>query len=348
MEQVFDPSYLDDYRIPGMYTNTEWERYKWFHSRNIKNKNAPDEKITLSSMRINLPKMEKGFVRERRAGKYVERKVNLFQKSGGFIRRMKHETLFDGTVVKPYVTLDQISVDVNTGEEFLPPPEQWKFCKEQTSRFSDPKQVKKTCESFKWLIRANEDRIRLFVTLTYAENMTDTKRLYQDYRKFIMKLRYQFPQISGYLVAFEPQKRGAWHAHILLLSNNPYLYISNTVMHRIWGFGFTKTQAVKRIRDVGSYLTSYLTNLKQGEKTKKGARLYMYPRGFHFLRSSHDVNRTTLTRWYGEFDKVNLPGDSELIYDYENVRPLNRERTLYNITKIFCFREYDDLLCTDA
>ena len=51
-----------------------------------------------------------------------------------------------------------------------------------------------------------------WICLTYAENMTDTKRLYLDFDKFIKKLRYHYGHFE-YIVAMEPQGRGAWHAH---------------------------------------------------------------------------------------------------------------------------------------
>ena len=342
---------LNESRVPGLMSDAEWrlymyERYKEWERESVSPGTQscapvpPAESVPLSSLRKERPIMTEGYVTERRSGRYVERRVRNIQSRGGNIRRLPFETLFDGTVVKPYITRDQETFDYDTGEVLLPPYEEWKFCKEGNSRYSDPKQVRRTCDNFKWLIRANERNVRLFVTLTYKRNMTDTRQLYDDYRSFVQRLRRAYPAITGYLVAFEPQKRGAWHAHILLLSDKPCLYIPNKRMRGIWGHGFTKTQAVKRIRDVGTYLTSYLTNLKQGNRTKKGGRLGMYPKGFHFLRCSQKgVSRTQLTRWYGEFDHINLNSDSELIYDYENVRRLGGD--FYSVTKIFCFMETD-------
>lgn len=341
---------LYENRIPGLMSDAEWTLYVYEcykrhvarSDRDVPATPAVVEFVPLADLRRQRPEMLEGYVTERRAGKYVERRVRNIQSPGGHIRRLPFETLFDGTVVKPYITLDQLSIDYETGEEIMPPPEEWKLCKDGNSRYSDPKQVRKTCDNFKWLVRANERNVKLFVTLTYKENMRDTRRLYDDYRKFVQKLRRAYPAVTGYLVAFEPQARGAWHAHILLLSDRPRLYIPNKRMRALWGHGFTKTQAVKRIRDVGTYLTSYLTNLKQGNKTKKGGRLGMYPKGFHFLRSSREgVSRTALTRWYGEFDKINLPGDCELLYDYENVTRLRQGTDLYKVTKVFCFKETD-------
>lgn len=338
-------------RIPGLMTDTEFDlylykEYKRFIAGEYTATASTDsptvgESVTLRTLRKELPEIKEGYVTERRAGRYVERRVRNMQAQGGLIRRLPYETLFDGTVVKPYVLKKDIEIDPETGEEIIY-ADTIRLCKDGNSRFSNPHIVRRTCDNFKWLIRANESDIRLFVTLTYKRNMTDTKQLYQDYRKFVQKLKRAYPCITGYLVAFEPQKRGAWHAHVLLLSHKPFLYIPNKRMRGIWGHGYTKTQAVRKIKDIGSYLTAYLTNVKEGAKTKKGARLGMYPKGFHFLRSSKDgVSRTALTRWYGEFDKINLPGNCELIYDYENVRRVNRELDLYKVTKIFCFKETD-------
>lgn len=305
---------------------------------------ALEKAVPLSHIRQKKETIKEGFVTERRAGKYLERRVRKVQSSGGLIRRLPFEYPFGKELpFKPYVLSKDIYCDTETGEEILPDRKDWHWCKDYSSRNSDPKQVKKTCENFKWLVRANERHIRLFVTLTYAENMTDTKRLYDDYRKFVQRLKRAYKQIDGYLVAFEPQSRGAWHAHILLISHDAFLYIPNKKMHQIWGHGFTKVQRVKHIRDIGSYLTAYLTNLKEGNRTKKGKRLEMYPRGFHFLRSSRDgISRTDVNKWFGRFDEISYPGEIELIYDYEHCRPLDREGQVMQVTKIFCFKKKEN------
>ena len=44
-----------------------------------------------------------------------------------------------------------------------------------------------------------------WVTLTYAENMTDTKRLYEDFKAFNKKLRRYLKVNYEYIVAMEPQ-----------------------------------------------------------------------------------------------------------------------------------------------
>lgn len=158
-----------------------------------------------------------------------------------------------------------------------------------------------------------------WVTLTYAENMTNTERLYIDFKNFIKRLRYNLKQHFEYIVAMEPQGRGSWHAHLILIFENDAPYIPNTLMQSIWQQGFTKTKKLNDIDNVGAYLTAYLgdmeltpenlitiglekyqleiktvnevdgTKLKQGKKFIKGGRLYMYPPKFNLYRCSRGI-----------------------------------------------------------
>ena len=201
------------------------------------------------------------------------------------------------------------------------------------TRMSNIRSVRNRCNEFKWLVRANERQARLFVTLTYGENMTDTKRLYEDFRKFWQKMTRRFPWISGYLVAFEPQERGAWHAHLILLSGRK-VFISNKVVHRLWGHGFTKTKSCVSVRMLGEYLTSYLVNVKDGNDTKKGARLSLYPANFQFLRHSRGILRHACRTFEGYACAVPDLNTWELAYDYQH----SLERGRKGITcRIFLF-----------
>jgi len=133
----------------------------------------------------------------------------------------------------------------------------------------------------------------LFITLTYAENMKDTERLYKDFDKFYKKLKRR---LRGhellYISVVEPQERGAWHVHLLLKDLTcESLYIHNEEIEKMWGQGFTKTERLHHVDNVGAYLSAYLTNIKEGEETKKGQRLYLYPPGMNIYRCSRNVKR---------------------------------------------------------
>ena len=154
-----------------------------------------------------------------------------------------------------------------------------------------------------------------WLTLTYAECMRDYHRLYDDFRKFNMRLRYYCAKHSlphyEYIAVCEPQARGAWHMHVILVwCSDKAPFIANETIAKIWGNGFTKTTAVKgNIDSLGYYLSAYLTDLpldealetnadfSNGVKTKndkqyaKAARLHLYPSGINFYRCSKGIKR---------------------------------------------------------
>lgn len=165
----------------------------------------------------------------------------------------------------------------------------------------------------------------LWVTLTYSENMTDTVQLYEDYRRFWQKFRYYLKKQghpdAEYIVAAEPQGRGAWHLHCLFLFSSRRPYIPNADIAGIWGHGFAKTKSLKGISNPGLYLSAYLGDMElteairagitkgryiaeaeiadeQGQKHKKavikGARLWLYPSGFNLYRCSRGVKRPAI------------------------------------------------------
>jgi len=155
----------------------------------------------------------------------------------------------------------------------------------------------------------------LHVTITYAENMTDTKRLYSDFQNFIDKLRYKYKKETtiDYLNVIEPQGRGAWHIHCLLRFNKlDTVYIENAVLREMWGNGFVTIKSLKGVDNIGAYLSAYLSDVEltnetllkaveenrevqvkivEGKEKKfiKGGRLHMYPPGMNLYRKSKGI-----------------------------------------------------------
>lgn len=188
-------------------------------------------------------------------------------------------------------------------------------------------------------------------TLTYAENMTDHNRLYEDYRKFWQRFkRYCIKNnisVPKYICVAEPQGRGAWHCHILLIWQKKAPYIDNREFQDIWSHGYTDIRAVKDVDNFGAYLSAYvsdialddisdtglsLTDLKEiknvnGKMYAKGSRLHMYPTGMKLFRCSKGIKRpvvySTTNREFMETinrEKIPMTHEKSLILTgYKNV-----------------------------
>ena len=206
------------------------------------------------------------------------------------------------------------------------------------SRVQNKDALRKTFKTIRELINTNfqGNKNELSFTLTYGENMTDTKRLYTDFKRFYRKLTSKYPNID-YISVVEPQGRGAWHCHILLRFNDlSKIYIPNKEIAEMWGGGFTKVKAInKNVDNMGAYLSAYLgdvevnddsipelisqgiikpgqaLNIKEviidgkSKKFIKGARLGMYPVGMNIFRASRGIKKPIVSKiTYAEAKKI--------------------------------------------
>ena len=220
--------------------------------------------------------------------------------------------------------------------QMLPGGEQFVICstgevkdiEHHKTRKDNKKGLYKTFANARGVINANVtdvSKVR-WCTLTYAENMTDTKRLYEDFKKFNMRFQWYCKQHGyskpEYIVMMEPQGRGAWHAHLLYIWQDMKApFIPNEEFRELWGHGFVRIKKLDNVDNVGAYLTAYLGDMELSEisaaefekvskgatvkqvevededgnkVTKavlKGARLNLYPADFKMLRCSRGVKR---------------------------------------------------------
>jgi len=192
------------------------------------------------------------------------------------------------------------------------------------NRSQDKESLRKTFKKIRQLINANFVGApnELCFTITYKENMTDTKILYKDFDGFMKKLRYKYKTVE-YINVVEPQGRGAWHCHVLLrFDDYKKIFIPNKEIAELWGHGFVKVKAIrKNIDNLGAYLSAYLGdvelqnnniselieagiikpgqafNVKEVEvdgikkKFIKGGRLVLYPPGMNIYRTSRGIKQ---------------------------------------------------------
>ena len=212
-------------------------------------------------------------------------------------------------------------IDLRTGEV--------KQCKQIENRAGNLNSVRQSLGRLRDLLNTNitDTSHCRWVTLTYAENMTDPKRLYEDFKKFNMRMRYALSKEGHkyeYIVCMEPQGRGAWHAHLVMIFEGKAPYIDNKFMAETWGHGFTTTKKLEDVDNVGAYLTAYLGDMEldeyrnlsdedkngmvfseirevevKGSNEKKsiikGGRLHMYPPKFNIYRPSRGIKKPVVS-----------------------------------------------------
>lgn len=196
--------------------------------------------------------------------------------------------------------------------------------------------IRRTLAYIRALINTNvteAERCR-WVTLTYAENMTDVKRLYEDFRRFWLRFCYWCKnngfEKPEYITVQEPQGRGAWHIHAFFIWPDKAPFIdNNSVMEVLWGHGFTSTKALNDVDNVGAYFSAYLGDMPlddiaklppeqvaevmegcevvvkefpdEQERVKekrfvKGARLKLYPAKMNIVRKTKGIMPPTVER----------------------------------------------------
>lgn len=252
-------------------------------------------------------------------------------------------------------------VDLRTGEV--------KEFRHTASRAEDKASVAQSLRNLRDLINANltDPETALWVTLTYRDNMRDTQRLYEDFHAFIKRFRRYLTRQGHppceYIAAAEPQGRGAWHLHVLLLFPEKAPFIPNAAMARLWGHGFTKTKGLKGVDNPGLYLTAYLGDMEfteaamsgaqrgrlgeveaedeqQGRRVKKaivkGARLHLYPSGFNLYRHSRCVKRPEVLHMT-EGEAQEIVGKAPLTYE-KTVAVLDGQGQTVNIIN---YRQYN-------
>lgn len=176
--------------------------------------------------------------------------------------------------------------------------------------------LRQTFKKLRYLINNNfvGAKNELHMTLTYAENMTDTERLYADFKRFMMRLKRKYKGHSiDYLNVIEPQERGAWHCHLLLRFNDVgSIFLENKKIAEMWEQGFVTIRSLAEVDNIGAYLSAYLSDIEltdetetlaytdgteivektvEGQKKKfiKGGRLYMYPPSMKLYRKSRGI-----------------------------------------------------------
>lgn len=106
---------------------------------------------------------------------------------------------------------------------------------------------------------------RLFITLTFEDDTVSRETATAKFRKLLQILNtdlygHHYTRIVGhcyfsYVIAWERQKRGAWHIH-MLTDDNVNLQLMHDVWKRMSGFSWN---TIVKDQEIVGYLTKYIT-----------------------------------------------------------------------------------------
>lgn len=129
--------------------------------------------------------------------------------------------------------------------------------KKQKAQFS----INRTRTEIRRLVNANP-QLNKFMTLTFADNVTDLATANYLFNKFILRISYKYSSFE-YLAVPEFQKRGAVHYHVLC--KLPFIEIPE--LQAIWAHGFIKLNRIDNVNNVGAYVCKYLSKDMFDERT---------------------------------------------------------------------------------
>lgn len=227
--------------------------------------------------------------------------------------------------------------------------------KHADSRADSLKEVRRSLARLRELINTNcsePSRIR-WLTLTYAENMRDLCRLHDDFKRFMQRLRRKYGACE-YISAIEPQRRGAWHIHAILIYPDKAPFLLNSTVAQMWGQGFIRVTAVDEIDNLGAYLSAYLadylpsdlddggsgsgSSAQDGNNSKravKGMRLHMYPPNTNIYRCSKGIKDPEVVHARAVDIKNEYARDAALTYSKQVEVPLSDDTSVTVITEYY-------------
>ena len=211
---------------------------------------------------------------------------HMTKRTGGIIRRISRDLYYD----------------IRTGEV--------KKYKHSINKSENKDSVAKSLKALRELIDSNisntdtKHKNVLWVTLTYQENMTDTKRLYKDFKNFNNRFKNYLKKnnhpLYEYIAIAEPQRRGAWHLHVLFIFKKKSPFVIKKTLENIWGHGYVSINLLKNVDNVSAYVCAYLTDLDISDMVNdssnnkariKGGRLKMYPSSMKLFRHSKGIRK---------------------------------------------------------
>jgi hypothetical protein len=131
-----------------------------------------------------------------------------------------------------------------------------------------------------------------FITLTFAENLTDISMANYWFNSFMKRLRRRFGKEFRMAVVVEFQERGAVHFHMLAdlgiswETEEECKSLERWFAREIWTHGFVDLKDVKHVDNLGAYMAKYMTK-RLSDPRLAGKKAY---------RTSHNMDRPLILK----------------------------------------------------
>jgi len=170
--------------------------------------------------------------------------------------RRKNITENDKQKIADFTGEPRIDIDLFNYQELKEKEEKARKAK---TKFS----LSRTRTNIRRTINAN-NHLTTFLTLTFAENITELKQANYVFNQFIKRMKYQDKNFE-YIAVPEFQKRGAVHYHLLCNLELPkfkdkperFIYERN-FSKTYWKQGFITVKPVNHVDNMGAYFCKYL------------------------------------------------------------------------------------------
>lgn len=180
------------------------------------------------------------------------------------------------------------------------------------------------------LAKTNIKDWETFITLTFAENITNIEQANKKFKNFIDKVR-RVKKDFKYLVITEFQKRGATHYHMLCnvsINDNKLIYSQedNPKFKHIkyWNYGFTSVEVIKEDpKKIIGYIAKYMT---------KDIDNRLFNRHRYFCSRNLNVPKENYINLDNEFEKEfykKIIQDKDLIYQNEYLNPYDNNKVVF-------------------
>ena len=142
------------------------------------------------------------------------------------------------------------------------------------------------------IAKCNAEHWRTFITLTFAENITDIDIAREKIKRFIYKVKRVYKDFMCLYIP-EYQKRGAVHFHLLTnisIDNNKLIYEqedNKIFLHvKYWNDGFTSVENITGdIKKIIGYISKYMT--KDIDNRLFSKRRYSYTQNLKRPKTSY-------------------------------------------------------------